>query len=52
MVNKYSIIKPLDEVKICVGNSCIEARGNNAKLLTAVFAIVLVCVGFAVLARI
>jgi hypothetical protein len=42
---------PIDMVKMCTKNVCVEARGNNAKLLVNVFAITILCIGFAALAK-
>jgi len=49
MQNNFTMKYFNDEVKVCKGNLCIEARGDNAKLLTLGFVFVLVCVGIAVL---
>lgn len=49
-MNKLYFMKnPVDQVRVCKGNMCIEARGDNAKLITLGFVFVLVCVGIAVL---
>ena len=50
-LNKYNNT-PNDKVRLCKGNLCIEARGENARLLTGVFAIALVCIGIAALSRV
>lgn len=42
---------PTDKVKLCKSNVCIEARGDNAKLLTGAFAFALLCIGIAALAK-
>ncbi|MDI9366159.1 MAG: hypothetical protein QM541_14475 [Flavobacterium sp.] len=42
---------PLDKVKLCSGKLCIEARGDNGKLLTITFAFVLIGIGIAALAK-
>ena len=49
-LNKYNNT-PNDKVRLCKGNLCIEARGENARLLTGVFAIALLCIGIAALSR-
>lgn len=51
MQSRFKPIMATDKVKVCKGNMCIEARGDNAKLLTLGFVFVLVCVGIAVLAN-
>jgi hypothetical protein len=50
MNNFYPIKKPNDEVRICKGNVCIEARGDNAKMLVGAFAFMLICIGIAAIA--
>jgi len=45
----YIVKKPVDQVRICKGNTCIEARGDNAKLIVAAFTFMLICVGIAAL---
>ena len=45
----YPIKNAEDEVNICKGNTCIQARGDNAKLITFAFAFMLICVGIAAL---
>lgn len=47
----HSLEKPVDQVRICKGNTCIEAKGDNAKLITLGCVFVLLCVGVAVLSR-
>lgn len=42
---------PSDMVKMCTKNMCVEARGENAKLLVNVFAITILCIGIAALAK-
>lgn len=49
MQNNFTSISHADQVKVCKGNICIEARGDNAKLITLGFVFVLVCAGIAVL---
>ena len=42
---------PVDRVKVCNRNVCIEARGDNAKLIANAFAFMLLCIGVAALAK-
>ena len=49
MKNFYPVKKADDEVRLCKGNTCIQARADNAKLLTFAFAFMLICVGIAAL---
>lgn len=49
-LKKYNNV-PQDKVRLCKGNLCIEARGENARILTGVFAFALLCVGLAALSR-
>jgi hypothetical protein len=50
-MNKIYFMKnPVDQVRVCNGNTCIEARGDNARILVCAFAFMLVCVGIAALA--
>ncbi len=43
---------PADRVRVCNRNTCIEARGDNAKIIAGAFAIMLVCIGISALARV
>jgi len=45
----YPVKNADDEVKICKGNTCIQDRGDNAKLITFAFAFMIICVGIAAL---
>lgn len=47
---KYTNV-PQVKVRLCKANLCIEARGENARILTGVFAFALICVGIAALSR-
>ena len=40
-----------DKVRFCKGNVCLEANGENARLLTGVFTFVLICIGISTLAK-
>lgn len=42
---------PNDKVRVCKSDVCIEARGENAKLLVAAFTFALLCIGIAALAK-
>jgi hypothetical protein len=48
-ITKFQI--PTDKVRVCHRNTCIEARGNNGKLIAGAFAFALLCVGLAALAK-
>ncbi len=49
-LNKYNVSNR-DKVRLCKGNICLEARGENARQLTNAFTLVLICIGLAVLAK-
>lgn len=40
-----------DRVRVCNRNTCIEARGDNARMIAGAFALMLVCIGIAALAK-
>lgn len=40
-----------DQVRVCNRNFCIEAKGENAKMIAGAFAFMLVCIGIAALAK-
>lgn len=40
-----------NEVKVCIGNTCIQARGDNARLISVAFVLLIICVGIAVLSN-
>jgi hypothetical protein len=42
---------PIDKVRICKEDICIEARGNNAEMITGALAIALLCIGIAALTK-
>ena len=42
---------PQDKVKLCKRDVCVEARGDNAKLLAGAFAFALFCIGIAALSK-
>lgn len=33
---------PIDEVRLCKGDTCIEARGENARFILGIIAVVLI----------
>jgi len=43
--------KSTDGVKVCNRNLCIDAKGDNAKLITGAFALMLICFGIAALVK-
>lgn len=47
LVNQF----PIDKVKLCIKDTCIEARGDNAKLIAQAIAFTIVCYGIAALAK-
>jgi hypothetical protein len=50
----YNIKRHLseDEIRICRQDTCIEARGDNARIIIAAIAIVLICYAILQLSRI
>lgn len=49
-INKYDGYNQ-DKVRVCNDNFCIEASGDNARLLTGAFVFALICIGIAALAK-
>ena len=49
-LKKYTKV-PADTVRLCKGNLCIEARGENARIITTVFTVALICVSIAALSK-
>jgi hypothetical protein len=43
---------PPDKVKLCKRDVCIEARGDNAKLIVGAIAFAIVCWGFSALIKV
>lgn len=41
---------PVDRVKVCKKDVCVEARGDNAKAIVGALAFMFVCFGIAALA--
>lgn len=48
---KLNVYKPNDAVKVCNQNTCIEARGENARAIVAALCFAFVCVGVAALLK-
>jgi len=44
-MNLYKYTKPSDTVRLCRRNVCIEAKGQNGKLLVVAVCITLVLIG-------
>jgi hypothetical protein len=45
MNNKNVHYMPTDQIRLCKQDTCIEARGENAKTLVTVVAFLLFCAG-------
>jgi hypothetical protein len=51
MTNNMIKYMPADQIKLCKKDICVEARGDNAKLLVAAISLVLLCTGFYYLSK-
>lgn len=49
-LNKYDGIN-IDTVRVCNDNFCVEASGDNARLITGALVFALVCIGIAALVK-
>lgn len=48
---KLNVYPPADMVKVCIEDTCIEARGDNGKTVVNALCFVAFCVGIAVLLK-
>jgi len=50
MIKNSTMKNSMSEIRVCKGNTCIKAKGDNAKVIVFAFAFMLVCIGIAAIA--